>query len=359
MAAPQELGQTKAPREKAAYFIRSGTQVELRDYLSEFCDPLLGADVFVSRTEGDIYYITWRDLPKERILPGGYVQISQAGPRADIYARYTRYAETRAMVFKRIKKEGGGVEVAIRAFDHILEGVRGKETRQAAAVQSRAYELLDLFQVRRLSEINPVEFRQAERETYALLQEVKLDPQKVVNQQKGRMIRWLLKGETGRDESPSRRLNWLISVGALSASYNTAVNRRLGLGPIAVKYVEGREALILARQFAREVFSEVVDRLRPEALPSHMIFLRLDRPTRQVMLVSGMINTMTHQLDRFIRVKPYKTVGQEVAQILREADLLTREGKSREARRLLISAHRKLVECLAQYKYVYPQEKIY
>lgn len=359
MAAPQELGQTKAPREKAAYFIRSGTQEELKNYLSEFCDPLLGSDVYVSRAEGDIYYIAWRDLPKERILPGGYIQISQAGPRADIYARHTRYADTRAMIVKRIKKEGGGVEVAIRALNYILEGERGKETRQAAAVQARAHQILDLFQVRRLAEIKPEEFYQAERETHALLKEVDLDPQKIVNRQKIRMVSWLLKGETGRDESPGRRLNWLISVGALSAAYNTALKRHLGLGPIAVKYVEGREALIFARQFAREVFAEVVDRLRPEALPSHMIFLRPDRPTRQGRLVSGMIKTMIHQLDRFIRVKPYKTVGQEVAQILGQVDLLTREGKRREARRLLLLAHRKLVECLAQYKYVYPQEKIY
>ncbi len=345
--------------EKIAYFIASGEQEELRRYLSGFCYRLLDSDAYVSRQEGDIYYITWRDLPKDRILPQTFLPISKVGPRADIFAHRSRYRQTKHMVVHQIKEDGGGVEVAIRAFDHILEGVSSKERDQADAVRERAYEVLDLFQKRPISEITAEEFAGAQRETYALLARARLDPQRLISRQKRQMVAWLLKGETGRDVRD--RLNWLVSVGALQAAYRAALKRRLALDPIAIKYIEGREALLLTRTVCREVMTAVAKRLRDQALPSHVLFKFPGKivEVQQIVLVGEMLRQMESELVTLVSVKPYKLAAHEAATYLSDARRLLGAGKRTEVPAVLAEARKRLVTQLSETAYVYPKEKIY
>jgi len=339
-------------RDYNVYFYPLGQEGLVR-YLEEKCRPLFGSDVYYD-AEGTIFYRTWRDLPRKGFQPDKHVLVSRLPPRADISAPYTRYQDLKVMRIHQVKKDDGSVEAAIRSIDHTLEGERGKERDQAAAVKYRATELLDLFGGKSFTEISQDEFKTERDKTYALLARVGLDPEAVVNQLKQRMSKWLTKGSFGRDSTG--RLNRLITTQALSAAHRRAIMRERGIGgPIVGKFVRMREALTFEREFCRTIFQDVADRLRPEAMPSHMLFMYPAKPPANEGVVRGMLHTMCFQL-RLPHVKTYRTIGIQVEAILAEVEELLRQGKRAEIvqRGLFPQAYQLLVDELGKRQDIYP-----
>lgn len=312
-------------REKNFFVQRQGKQTELSEYFKKYCRPLYGSDARVD-DEGNIFFVTWHPISKERLLPTDYVVVSKVNPRADIYAQHSRYQRPREMRINQIKEEGGSVEAAIRGMDHILEGERGKETNQAQGVRQRATELLDLFNLS-FARITDEQFESARNETYRLLDRVKFNPVTVVDEEKKRMAEWIARGSFGRD-SLSRR-NRLIAVGALSAAYRRALERQKGIGEIVGKFIRAREALIFAREFSRTIFEDVSYSLRPEALPAQRLFKYPDKFPDNVGIVRGMLNTLIFQLEQ-PPVKPYRTVARQAKGILEEVISLLLQDRRQE-----------------------------
>src|SRR3989344_5028295 len=299
-------------RDHKVYFHPLGREGLVR-HLKEQCRPLFGSDVYYD-AEGNIFYRTWRDLPRERFLQTKYVLDSRLPPQADIYAPHTRYHDRKVMKIHQVTKDDGSVEAAIRSIDHTLEGERGKERDQAEAVKYRATELLDLFGGKSFTEMSQNEFETERDKTYALLARVGLNPEAVVNQLKQRMSKWLIKGSFGRDSTGRR--NRLITTQALSAAHRRAMMRERGIGgPIIGKFVEMREALTFEREFCRTIFQDVAARLRPETMSSHMLFKYPAKPPANVGVVRGMLHTMCFQLG-LPHVKTYRTIGRQVEVIL-------------------------------------------
>ena len=328
-------------------------QERLAHYLEKKCRPLFGSAAYCD-AEGNIFYRTWSDLPREGFLPTEYVLVSKLHPQADICAPYTRYQGLKVMKIDQIKKDEGSVEAAIRSVDHTLEGEKGKEKDQAAAVKYRTTELLDLFGGRSFTEITEDEFETERGKTYALLARVGLDPEAVGNQEKKKMTKWLIEASSGKDSI--ERPNWLITTQALSAAHRRAIMRERGIGgPIIGKFVRMREALTFEREFCRVIFQDVVDRLRPEAMPAHKLFKDPSSRLDNVGIVRGMINTMCFQL-RQPHVKTYRVVGRQVEAILTELEELLKQGRRTEIvqRGLFPQAHKLLVDELEKRQDIYP-----
>lgn len=341
-----------APAERKAYFIRSEHQ-DLHQYFREKCRPLLGSEVRYDN-EGNIFYATWHDLSKKGLLAPEFISVSRVHPQADIYAPFTRYSKVELRI-NQVSEDEGSVETAIRSMDHILEGTRTKERTQAGTVQQRAGKLLDLFSMS-FAQITEEEFRQKQQETYALLAKVCLDPNTVITEEKQRMSQWLIKGSFGKDRLGRR--NRLISTMALTAAKRRAVERQRGLSYIEVKFVQGREALILEREFSRAIFEDVSDWLRPETLPAHEAFKFPDRSSSNIGIVKGLLGTMRFQLQQ-LHIKTYRTVGCQAETILAEIIALLKQDKREEiiARDLFNQARTLLTEELEKHKDIYPLEQ--
>lgn len=197
---------------------------------------------------------------------------------------------------------------------------------------------------------------QKQRETYALLAEVGLDPNTVITEEKQRMSQWLIKGSFGKDRLGRR--NRLISIMALTAAKRRAVERQRGLSYIEVKFVQGREALILEREFSRAIFEDVSNWLRPEALPAHEAFKYPKLSSRNIGIVKGLLGTLRFQLQQ-PHVKAYRTVGRQVEAILAEIVVLLEQNKRGEIveRGLFNQARTLLTEELEKHKDIYPLEQ--
>lgn len=342
-------------RDYSVYFVKKGEQQERLRFLKEKCRSLFGADVYYDQ-DGNISYFAWHGLPKEGFLPAKFIKVSREHPQAVIYAPHSRYDRFKELRVRHVRKDDGSVETAIRSIDHILEGEKGRETAQAETVGHRAHELLDLFSTSFI-EITEEELKEARGKTYAILAKVGLDPTTVEQEEKRKMTGWLIKGSFGKD-SLGRR-NRLITTMALSAAYRQAIERQKGIGTIVGKYVRIREALIFEREFSWAIFADVLDRLRPEALPAHRLFKFPERSFSQSDsgIVVGMINTMRFQLSQ-PHVKCYRTVGREAASILSKAVGLLGENNRREIvdQQLFTNVRGFLLEELERHRDIYPAE---
>lgn len=341
----------KGSREGHVYFRRQGRQAFLAEYLEDHCRPLLGTELFFDK-EGSIFYYRWRSLPREGLLPPQFILVSRLHPQADIYAPHTRYPHRREMQIVPIRKDNGSVEAAIRAMDHVLEGERSKETQRTGAVKNRAHELFDLFSSN-FSAIGPEEFAAAREQTFALLRQVGLDPDQVIDEEMQRMATFLLKGSSGRDSTG--RENMMVSLGALAAAYRRAISRRWGIDEIISKFLQMREALILDREFSRGIFTDVASRLKSSAMPSHVLFTKPDTPAKNLGPVFGLLSTMRFQLTQ-LHLKPYRPVGSLVTNILTQIENWLREDRRREiaATGLFSQAYAYLTDTLACQRDIYP-----
>lgn len=313
----------------------------------------MGSDAYCN-DDGTIAYTTWRDLPQEALLSPKYVRVSWVHPQADIYAPFTRYQEHIQLVTHVVKKDGGRVEVAIRNMDHILESVEGQEKEQAHVVRWRASELFDLFQ-KNFSDITPEEFEAKRAETYRRLQKARLNPDTVYNHEKKRMTYYLVKGSYGHDSTG--RENWLISVGALSAAHRIAIERELGLGEIAGKFIRMREALVIIREFDRGMLEEVIGTIRPTNMPSHPLFTKPEQPPVNLGPTLGLLQTAIFKLSQ-THVKPYRPAALEAIPALKEVQTLV--GKNRRVevmkRGLFATVHALLDTTLRDHVSIYPSQ---
>lgn len=308
-----------AEREKQVRFRKEGLQTQLAEYIKTHCQELgRGSGIFYD-PEGNIFYQTWRDLPRTGLLPPEYVQISRTPAQADIYAPHTRYVGRKGHIFKQIKKDEGSVEAAIRAMDHVLVGQR-REAKQVRAIAGRSREVLDLFGTD-FSKLTPAEFARQRDKTYARLRRVKLDPQRVYNQEKQRMARWLIKGSFGHDTLGHE--NALIATGALEAASRAAFRKMKGIGEIEVKFLERRARFVFERRLYRAVFADVAQEM--QRMPLHSLFAKPDSPVTNLGPVLGRLRTMRYQLDRVL-LKPYRPAAQTGLKLLEEIEQLLLQG---------------------------------
>ena len=333
-------------QQNIAYVAHRDRQEERFAYLREHCQRLLNSGAYLNE-EGDIFYISWPDLPKEGLLPPNYVTISRVHPQANIYTQHSRY-DIKEVIVKQVRKDEGAVETAIRLTDHVLYG-EGREMRQTDAVLKRTDELFDFYTD---TPVTDEALEAAREKTQALLVQVGLDPDKVIDEEKRRMAEWLLKGSTGEDALGRRNL--LVTIGALTASYRRAIERKRGIGEITEKFLVMREALIFERKLARITFRTIADQLQPA---SSIVRLVNTPFPRSIETVVGMIHILQNELDH-ARVKTYRTVALEANRRLAEGIALVQQGKYQEvAQQNLFSEVRKLLEEeLVKRADIYPQK---
>lgn len=240
----------------------------LKEHFNVHCVPLYGSKARVDG-QGEIFIPRW---------PRGKLAISV------------------------VSKDDGHVDTAIRMTEHILAKVRGKETDQANMVLQRSQQLVDLFTEHKLSGI-PEDVRRAfQTETEWLLGTVELRPERVILEEKQRMIGWLSKASLGKDSLG--RCNSLITMGALFASRGRAYKRQEELYQLVVpKYAHILESLI----FAKSADVELSDQVREElGRLSGVIYIR--RPGFRDNAIGptiGMVGSLTWLLGQ-TKVRPYR-----------------------------------------------------
>jgi len=316
MPAPAELGGGGREREDRRHVVLFiGTSAEQQDRWRMIEErevlPILGSDVYYHRKFGDIYYVIWRDIKRQEDIPQGLTLRRSLPPQADIFTPYTRYTEWK----KGSVHHSADIETAIDAFNHIIDNVRGREVGQASALRQRALHLLDLFADMPFYDVSEVQFAEARNETYAVLAGVKLDPENLINQEKAKIVKWILRSE----KDSLGRWNKLITLGALQAAARHAVEHGRNLATeVESKFLRGREALVLENNFSTTIFQEIIDRLDPAAMPATIAFTRPlgSVPKDQKGIVKGLLGTMEHQLARFIRVNPYRQPARVAAVLL-------------------------------------------
>jgi len=262
--------------------------------------------------------------------------------------------------WSRIIKEGGSVEVAIRAMGHILEPYDvedGKEIRQIYESLDRINQVADL-----LAEYEPGMpredfnrlFAHAARETAALFKALGME--EVKDPAKQRIIKQLLKASEGKDSLG--RPNPLIMATRLNSARRLALERLEKTNFILTKYHEMKVALTSARRTDRYLLDMIKERLSVEIF-GHVAFRQPDRPTtpKQLGILSGKLRQVTETFHRKIHLKPYKTVSGEILKVLvPEARELIEEGNIRKAEEAIRKIQEKIDEVLETCRRIYPEE---
>lgn len=314
---------------------------------------ILGSPVYYDARkgdgQGDIYYVIWGPKqPLGNFLEAGEEDFVLRRPiprQADIVSFYSRYQYGREGIVHRSES----VETAIRAFDHVIVGIRKKERTQNIAMRRRAFDLLDKFSLS-IPPAGSDEYDRLEAETYGLLASVHLDPVTVVNKEKERIAQWVLKGSTLRDSTD--RFNTMIGLGALQAAIRMAAYHAHALDEAESKFLRGREALVLERQAIRQIFQDIGAQVRPSAMPATVAF---SKPWAQVTreqkgIVTGLLNTMMFQFDIVVRVKPYKSAAKIIHEHMRQAQESLQQGDRAEAKKHLSWAEELIRETLEAHK---------
>lgn len=318
MVAPAELGRGGRDAERKHVVLLVSTSAEQQRRWRMIDErkvrSILGSDVYYHLEDGSIYYVIWRDVKFQVEIPETLVLRRPLPRSADIFAPHTRFKERK----KGSVHHSADIETAIHAFNHIIDDVRGREVGQVSALRQRALHLLDFFADMPFYDVSEVQFAEARNETYAVLAGVKLDPENLINQEKAKIVEWILRPE----KDSLGRWNKLIKLGALQAAVRHAVEHGRNLATeVESKFLRGREALVLEDNFSTTIFQEIIDRLAPAAMPATIAFTRpLDSvPIYQKGIVQGLLGTMEHQLAGFIRVNPYRQPAREAAVLLGEA----------------------------------------
>ncbi len=336
-------------KERPVFFERQDRK-ELGNHFAK-SRQLFGAEIRFD-TKGNIFFTTTRDVPVEKLT--SYVVKTNLPEQTNIYAPNTRYNLLKEVRVHQITGGNGGVETAIRAMDHILEGERGKESQQAEAVKERAGNLLDIFSIN-FSELTEGELAREQQETYALLVKVGFNPATVIAREKKKMAGWITKASFGEDGLGRR--NKLITAMALTAAHRQAIQRQGTIGTIVSKFAQNREALIFEREFARAILSEVSFRILPEKVPGHTLFKYPDKLPTNVGIVLGIINTLKFQLEQ-PHVRPYRTIGLSAIEILTEIADLLKQNKRREIveKGLFANAYKLIANGLNDNRDIYPRK---
>ncbi|MBU1181274.1 hypothetical protein KKB64_01305 [Patescibacteria group bacterium] len=324
MAAPAELGSRGTPDRKVVLFRATSEEQQDRWRMirEKKVRSILGSETYYHTEDGTIYYVIWGDIKKQENIPPELTLLRLLPPQANIFAPFTHYTEWK----RGTVHHTDNIETAIDAFNHIIDNVRGREIGQINALRQRALHLLDFFADMPFYDVSEVQFAEAKNETYAVLAGVKLDPENLINREKAKIVKWTLRSE----KDSLGRWNKLIKLGALQAAVRHAVEYGRNLATeVESKFLRGREALVLEDNFSTTIFQEIIDRLAPAAMPATIAFTRpFDTvPKSQIGVVKGLLGTMEHQLDRFIRVNPYRQPAREAAVLLGKAKDLYEVGE--------------------------------
>jgi len=280
------------PRQRPEIFIIRPEKRTILEYFDRYCQPLYGSNVRVD-SGGNIFYPTWHQVKREKINPEAYSLLSRTRMGEEAYlslALTTKHPYE--LHIHQVRKNSGSVEAGIRSVEHVIKTETGKETPQIKAVKKRIGQLFDLFSDS--DSLSEQDFKILQGETYAQLAQVIPNPETVVLEEKQKIVYWLIKGSGGKD-SLSRQ-NWLITTMALQAAYRRALEREITISQILSKFIRMREALILAREFSREIFTDVDHWLEPQRMPAHYLFRYPQKPPKNVSIAVGILNTLCWRL---------------------------------------------------------------
>jgi len=334
-------------------FVISKKNEELLEIYSNRCQSLFGSDVKYD-VEGNIFYPVWHEVKTEKVGPGNYSLLSKKPFDESWYLSLgLKTKRTIGLKIHKITKDGGSVEAAIRSVDHILKSKLEKEKPQVNGVKRRVDELLDLFSD--FSNISNEELQNSQEKTCQLLENLGFDPDKIILEERKRMINWLVKASGGKDILGRRNL--LITTMALEASYRRAIEFGLGIGEAVSKFTRMREALIFERNFSRESFKYAEEWLKHQRLPSHYLFKYPEKSRQNIGVVKGILRKISQEVG-LPHVKPYKPAGMEVKQILDEITKLLIEDRRKEiVERDLFKKTYDLIETtLKEHEDIYPNQ---
>ena len=348
---PNRIEEDRGPRPEV-FIVREGKKEKLLEHFNSHCRPLYGSDVRFD-SEGNIFYPTWRQVNREEVEPTAYSLLSKEKEIGKVYL--ARELVTKKLYEQRINKvtkDGGPVEVAIRSVEHVLETELEREIPQMKVMKLTISELFDLFAD--FSAVTDEQLEEAQNMTYCRLEQVELNPGKVILEEKQRMVNWLKKASGGRDTLTRR--NPLITAMALEAAYIRAVERELGIGQTVSKFARMREALRFERAFSRGILEEVVQRLELQSMPGHYLFKYPEKSAQNVGVVSGIVNTLRWKLTQ-LHVRPYRPAGIEAREILGEVVGLLKVDRRREItdKNLFGQVRNIIEEVLDIHKDVYPK----
>lgn len=313
MVAPAEDGRKRQRSDiKAACLIPIGIQEQLnKDFAS--ARWLMGCPHVRFDTEGNIFYRQWPTATRE--LSAYRTVYPPPSSRADISATYTTYRQRRQGIVHQVKADGGRVEASMRNFRHIIASITEREMPQAESMTEIALGLLLFYHGKTPSETSLEEYEEAARLTFESLALVKLDPQRLIDEEKKKIMDWEWTGLIRSDSTG--RLNDMIGRQASEAAARRAARKLLKLRGVAIdKYLEAYSACETERKMSRFIFTDIKQ--------------KLGNPDQ---VFAPHLNTFIHQLGRFIHLKGYKPVAQEVADILKEIRGFIESGNRSEAYR--------------------------
>lgn len=317
---------------KAAFLAAlQGDQAFLNEYFTHHCWPIMGNYAVCYDKHGHIWYRQWPDIPHGTDLAQFRQIYPPVSSKADITAPFTRYKEKKQGIVKIIEADGGRVEAAMRAFQHIITGIVQREVPQAESMVEINAGLSLFYHGKTPSEISDAEYEETSRLMYQSLAMVGLDPETLISEQKKRIMYWTPKGLTNTDDQG--HLNDLISKLARGAGIREGRIRLHKLeGRMIAKYVRGLSDLEVQRGVERYTCSRIVEQL-----------------TKPDKIYSPHLGTMIHQLTSFIHLNGLKSAAPEAAKKLNEARDLINAGNRAEAYRkeLLPQASKLLSDELA------------
>ena len=347
---PKEREKNRAVSEPEVFIVSKRNDKLLKEY-SKY-QSLFGSDVRYD-PEGNIFYPVWHEVGRDKVSPDNYSLLSKKSRNDSSYLSLPLITKKLLEVkIHKITKDGGSIEAAIRSVDHVLESKLRKEKPQINGVRGRIDKLFDLFSD--FSNITDEELLNYQKETVELLREVGLDPNKVILEEKRKMLKWLVKASGGKDVLG--RKNLLITTMALEASYRRAIEFNLGMGETISKFARMREALFFEREFSREIFREVKENLKPERIPAHYLFRYPERPPQNIGVVKGMLSTMCWKLDQ-LHVKPYKPMAVKAQEKLNKILELLNENRRENIvnSNLFGETYELIITTLEKYKDIYPE----
>jgi len=292
-----------------------------------------GTSVRVS-PEGDIFYPIWRE--RARILkPEDYA------PCSDLPAGWTleRVLKSKRrpiseIIFYQAKKDGGGVDTAIRAMDHVLEkfGNKGKELAQVEQIEVQIKRALQVLQETKA--VPPEEFESGFEilycQTLELLETSGMS--RAASALKKDIARLLEEASAGKDRLGRR--NPVAMLKKLEAAARRVSFRRNEADFVVAKFEAMKAGLIEVKEHDLRIISNLRHEMEI-GLATHEAFKFPDKGTtaRQRGILVGKIGSLIYQLEQ-VKVKPYKPVAVEAIKELKEAQNLVREGDYQRAKEI-------------------------
>ncbi len=280
--------------------------------------------------EGNIYIRTHMVVEKRGFDMQKYVQVYPPLPQANILSEGSQYGKIRRPIIDMPED----VETAIRKVRHILDNLEDKERRQVNLVDQRVHELLDRFR-KNAANLTDAKLEDLRRETYTILSEAHLNPAKLKEEDKKKMVQRTIKGSGLKDRLGRRNppaIEWL-----LDGAHNDSMRRLESLNTIGVEFSRDLKALEYERRASRELFADIARRIRPKGdIQASALFRNPDMPDRDRQ-ERNLVNDLDHivrDLKRQIHLNSYRRVGLNVAQKLEYIKQLVAAGQEEEVRRL-------------------------